>query len=251
MQSWAEDIGIDSPDFSLKFAFGPQIQSFKHLTTLELYNIPILDPSGICSAIALATTLVQCPGLQTLGLSALEEFDADDIGTHERVETCYLECLSNEYARLGGKPLHVRKLRLGDSMYGLEEAHHEEDGAQEEETQDDGSHSHFLLKLVNLKSLEILHVRNGYGNVKGFDADSDDEDSSDAASSEEPSSDTNEEIDGHPEDDESHVHELGFSVFTQARCPSLRQLSITFGPFTPFNPLRQVSFKIFQIDLSN
>jgi hypothetical protein len=159
------------------------LKGFRNLTSLELYEF-YADHGSVVKD--LASCLCDSPSLKKLGLAFACEITEDDdeavLFGGPRHETNFLERLCNCYGSTCKKrPLALETLRLGHGIY-LEQPSVSTD-------------SHYLMKLVDVRSLQALHLYNGL--VKN-------------------------ELDT----SESCYRPVDWSPFTSEQCKSLRQLSV-------------------------
>jgi hypothetical protein len=158
------------------------LKGFRNLSSLELYDL-YRDHDRLVTEIANA--LCDSPFLKKLGLGFACEWASDDeaifFGAPGR-ETDFFERLCEFYGSISKKgPLALQTLRLGFGIY-LDEP-------------SKPSKSHYLTKLLNIRSLRVLHLYNGLVNS---DLDSED----------------------------SFYKATDWTPFTAEECKSLRQLSV-------------------------
>lgn len=159
------------------------LNGFRNLTSLELYDF-YRDHDRLVKEIAKA--LCDSPLLKKLGLGFACEWAEEDeavfYGAPGR-EPDFLERLCEFYSSISKKgPLALETLRLGFGIY--------------LERPSKPSKSHYLTKLLNVRSLKVLHVYNGLVN-----SDLDEED--------------------------SFYKAIDWTPFKADECKSMRQLSVT------------------------
>lgn len=124
------------------------LDGFKNLTSLELYHFHSDDEWQLIKGIT--NTLYECPNLKKLGLGRAHEFITDlptpILFAYSHNEFLEKLCLYYGSSRDVARPLKLETLRLGEGLFLVESG---------------GECENYLAKLVDLGSLQTLHIWNG------------------------------------------------------------------------------------------